>query len=113
MLAPIITVAEEATVRFRLMPREESFFDMLEKASGNLNRAGKLLVEILRNPAELELSAKQMKAIEEEGDKIVHEGTCCICGGTSRSPGAWRGVWIRRRPEEPRTPKPARAGCAA
>jgi uncharacterized protein len=60
-------------VAFRLMPREESFFDMLEKASENLDRAGKLLVEILRNPTDLDLSAKQMKAVEEDGDKIVHE----------------------------------------
>jgi uncharacterized protein Yka (UPF0111/DUF47 family) len=60
-------------VRFRLMPREESFFDLLEKASENLNRASKLLTETLRNPEDLDLSAKQMKAVEEDGDKIVHE----------------------------------------
>jgi uncharacterized protein Yka (UPF0111/DUF47 family) len=55
------------------MPREESFFDLLEKASENLNRAGKLLIEILNNPADLDHSAKQMKALEEDGDSIVHE----------------------------------------
>jgi uncharacterized protein Yka (UPF0111/DUF47 family) len=55
------------------MPRSESFFDLLEKASDNLGRASKLLIEILNNPADLNTSAKQMKAIEEDGDRIVHE----------------------------------------
>jgi uncharacterized protein Yka (UPF0111/DUF47 family) len=55
------------------MPREESFFDMLEKASENVNRAGKLLVEILKDPSDLDGSAKRMKSLEEDGDKIVHE----------------------------------------
>jgi uncharacterized protein len=60
-------------VRLNLMPREESFFDLLEKASENLKRASKLLVDTLKNPEDLDLSARQMKAIEEDGDKIVHE----------------------------------------
>jgi uncharacterized protein Yka (UPF0111/DUF47 family) len=55
------------------MPREESFFDLLEKASENVNRASKLLIETLNNPADLDLNAKRMKAIEEDGDTIVHE----------------------------------------
>jgi predicted phosphate transport protein (TIGR00153 family) len=60
-------------MRFRLMPREDSFFDLLEKASQNLDRASKLLVESLRNPENLSKSATQMKLLEESGDKIVHE----------------------------------------
>jgi uncharacterized protein len=60
-------------VGFRLMPREESFFNLLEKASDNLNRAGELLVATLRNPVDLDVSAKQMKAVEEAGDQLVHE----------------------------------------
>lgn len=60
-------------MRFRLVPREETFFDLLEEASENLDRAGKLLVETLKNPEDLDLSARQMKAIEEDGDRIVHE----------------------------------------
>jgi uncharacterized protein Yka (UPF0111/DUF47 family) len=55
------------------MPREESFFDLLERASENLTRAGNLLVETLKNPGDFDRSARQMKAIEEDGDKIVHE----------------------------------------
>jgi len=55
------------------MPREESFFDLLDKASENLNRASKLLYDTLNNPTDLNLSARQMKAIEEDGDKIVHD----------------------------------------
>ena len=50
-------------MRFHLMPREESFFDLLEKASENLNRASKLLIENLRNPEDLDLSAREMPNI--------------------------------------------------
>jgi predicted phosphate transport protein (TIGR00153 family) len=60
-------------MRFRLIPREESFFDLLEKASENLDRASKLLVESLRKSEALDVSAKQLKAVEQDGDKIVHE----------------------------------------
>lgn len=60
-------------MRFHLIPREESFFDLFEKASENLNRAGKLLLDTLRNPADLDGSAKQIKALEEDGDRVVHE----------------------------------------
>ena len=55
------------------MPREETFFDLLDKASENLQRASNLLLDALRNPADLNLSARQMKAVEEDGDRIVHE----------------------------------------
>jgi uncharacterized protein len=60
-------------VRFRLMRREDTFFDLLEKASENLQRASNLLVEALKNPVDLNSSARQMKAVEEDGDKIVHQ----------------------------------------
>jgi uncharacterized protein Yka (UPF0111/DUF47 family) len=66
-------ISSGAGVRFSLIPREDSFFDLLDKASQNLKRASELLTDILRNPHDLDLSAKQMKAIEEEGDTIVHE----------------------------------------
>jgi predicted phosphate transport protein (TIGR00153 family) len=59
-------------LNFRLMPRDESFFNLLEKASENVDRASKLLVDTLRDPRDLDLSARQMKGIEEEGDGIVH-----------------------------------------
>ena len=58
---------------FRLIPREESFFDLLDKAAENLDGAGKLLVDILKNPEDLDRSAREMKVIEEDGDRIVHE----------------------------------------
>jgi uncharacterized protein Yka (UPF0111/DUF47 family) len=58
---------------FRLVPREEGFFDLLEKAALNLNEASRLLIDTLRDSRDLNLSATQMKAIEENGDRIVHE----------------------------------------
>jgi uncharacterized protein Yka (UPF0111/DUF47 family) len=60
-------------VAFRLFPREESFFDLLEKAAKNLKQASNLLTETLRNPADLAESARLMKALEDDGDAIVHE----------------------------------------
>jgi uncharacterized protein Yka (UPF0111/DUF47 family) len=60
-------------VPFNLIPREESFFDLLDHAAKNLDAAGKLLIETLRNPGDLTARAAQMKALEEGGDQIVHD----------------------------------------
>jgi predicted phosphate transport protein (TIGR00153 family) len=60
-------------VRFNLIPREEGFFDLLEDASRNLDTGAKLLIETLRNPQDLKARASEMKAIEANGDRIVHD----------------------------------------
>jgi hypothetical protein len=39
----------------------------------NLKRASELLLETLKNPHDLDLNAMRMKALEEEGDAIVHD----------------------------------------
>jgi predicted phosphate transport protein (TIGR00153 family) len=56
-----------------LVPRDESFFDLLEKAAENLYKASKLLVEALQKPEDLRENARRMKTIEQDGDRIVHE----------------------------------------
>lgn len=60
-------------MRFWLIPREESFFDLLEKASENVDLGAKLLAETLEDPAHIAEHAAQLKAIESGGDRIVHE----------------------------------------
>jgi hypothetical protein len=60
-------------VRFNLIPREESFFDLLESASKNLHIAATLLIDTLKDPRDLKARASEMKAIETNGDRIVHD----------------------------------------
>jgi uncharacterized protein Yka (UPF0111/DUF47 family) len=60
-------------VRLNLIPREESFFDLLESASNNLDSAARLLIATLADPRDLKARASEMKAIETNGDRIVHD----------------------------------------
>src|SRR5574341_839524 len=58
---------------FRLIPKEESFFDLFEKASDNLFEAAKLLAETMAEFDKLQENAVRMERIEHGGDQIVHE----------------------------------------
>ena len=58
---------------FRLIPKEESFFDLFEKASDNLFEAAKLLAETMADFDKLQDNALRMERIEHGGDQIVHE----------------------------------------
>jgi predicted phosphate transport protein (TIGR00153 family) len=58
---------------FQFFPREEKFFDMLERASSNLLQGGKALKDLLENFTDVEFKVKSIKEIEHEGDIITHE----------------------------------------
>lgn len=60
-------------MRFRLIPREESFFDLFEKASNNLVEAGRLLVQTMNQFDKVSVNAEKMERLEHEGDQITHE----------------------------------------
>ncbi|HJT19593.1 MAG TPA: DUF47 family protein [Nitrospira sp.] len=58
---------------FRLIPREEAFFELFKKAAHNMIEGSRLLSEMmkdLRAPAE---QAKQIKEVEHIGDGITHD----------------------------------------
>lgn len=60
-------------MRFRLFPKEESFFDLFEKASNNLLEAGRLLVQTMEQFDGVVENARRMERIEHDGDQITHD----------------------------------------
>jgi predicted phosphate transport protein (TIGR00153 family) len=58
---------------FRLIPREEAFFELFKKAAHNMIEGSRLLAEMMKDfgsPAE---QAKQIKEVEHIGDGITHD----------------------------------------
>jgi hypothetical protein len=59
-------------VRFRLTPREDSYYDMFADAANNLVTGARLLVEMLSDGADREDIAEKMRACEHAGDESTH-----------------------------------------
>lgn len=57
----------------RLIPKEEKFFEMLQKASQNLSLTAEEFKNLLDNYADLNQRVKRLKDLEHEGDIITHE----------------------------------------
>ena len=59
---------------FRLIPREEKFFEFFTKAANNILDGAKVLVQMLdEQEGDLEKGWKQLEEFEHEGDKITHQ----------------------------------------
>ena len=58
---------------FRLIPKEESFFDLFEKASNNLLQAARLFVQTMEQFNGVAENAHRMERLEHDGDQIIHE----------------------------------------
>jgi predicted phosphate transport protein (TIGR00153 family) len=60
-------------VRFRLTPRETSFYDMFTAAAENLVTGAQILKELLGTPeSERPAVRKKMRAAEHAGDELTH-----------------------------------------
>jgi len=59
-------------VRFRLTPREDSYYEMFADAANNLVTGARLLVEMLSDGADREDIAGKMRACEHAGDELTH-----------------------------------------
>jgi uncharacterized protein len=59
-------------VRFRLTPREDSYYDMFADSAKNLVTGARLLVELIGNGGDREGIAEKMRACEHAGDEITH-----------------------------------------
>ena len=58
---------------FRLIPREESFFELFERAAKNVHQGSLALLDFLQNFTDAAGRAKKMKDIEHTGDRITHD----------------------------------------
>ncbi len=59
--------------RLRLIPREESFFDLFEEMALKLQQGAEELLDLLKNYSDLDRKAGRVLDIEHEGDEITHE----------------------------------------
>ena len=60
-------------MRFRLIPREESFFDLFELMAQKVQAGSDALVELLDDYADIDRKAGRVLDIEHEGDEVTHE----------------------------------------
>lgn len=59
--------------RFRIIPRDEHFFDTFERSANNILAAAQVLAELLDNIEDIERKARHLKELEHYGDSITHE----------------------------------------
>jgi predicted phosphate transport protein (TIGR00153 family) len=58
---------------FRLIPREEKFFDLFEQQSGHIVSAARVLEELTLDYPDAKAKAEHIKDIEHAGDTLTHE----------------------------------------
>lgn len=56
-----------------IVPREERFFDLLDKQSANVVIGSELLIELLDNFGSVKKYAGKIKDVEHAGDELVHQ----------------------------------------
>ncbi len=59
--------------RIRLIPREESFFDLFEELATKVSEGAAELLDLLKNYTDLDRKAGRVLDIEHEGDELTHE----------------------------------------
>ena len=59
--------------RLRLIPREESFFDLFEELAKKLEEGANALLELLNDYGDIDRKAGRVLDIEHEGDELTHE----------------------------------------
>lgn len=60
-------------MRFRLIPREESFFELFEQLAQKVQDGAEVLLDLLQNYSDLDRKSGRVLDIEHEGDEITHQ----------------------------------------
>ncbi|MEK6778723.1 MAG: DUF47 family protein [Candidatus Deferrimicrobiota bacterium] len=58
---------------FRILPRDQEFFVLFEKASQNILDGAEILKELLDNFDDVRGKARQIEEVEHKGDTLTHE----------------------------------------
>lgn len=58
---------------FRLIPRDEEFFNMFSELAGRLTASARLLHELFSDPRTLDAKVMAIKTIEHEADTLTHD----------------------------------------
>ncbi|HET7234895.1 MAG TPA: DUF47 family protein [Actinomycetota bacterium] len=59
--------------RFRLVPRDEGFFELFVRQATNIETAAQVLYELITEFADAPAKARRMRDLEHEGDEMTHE----------------------------------------
>tara|TARA_B100001123_G_scaffold78638_1_gene89264 strand:+ start:674 stop:1300 length:627 start_codon:yes stop_codon:yes gene_type:complete len=59
-------------MKFSLLPRDDSFFLLLEESSANLKTTATLLLDLMENYTDVTSKVDNIKQSEEAGDSIIH-----------------------------------------
>ena len=59
--------------RFRLIPREEKFFDLFEDGAQNIVQASQILKKLIDTGENVEQRVEEIAELEHKGDSITHE----------------------------------------
>jgi len=60
-------------LRFRLVPRDESFFELFVRQASNIEEAAEALYDLVSAFHEVERKANRLRDLEHEGDEITHQ----------------------------------------
>ena len=60
-------------MRLRLIPREESFFDLFEEMAAKVQQGAEALRDLLKDYTDVDRKAGRVVDIEHEGDELTHE----------------------------------------
>ena len=61
------------TAVFKLIPKEEKFFDMFISMAQNAHESSKLLTLMMEQPDKIRDTAETIKALEHKGDRMTHD----------------------------------------
>jgi predicted phosphate transport protein (TIGR00153 family) len=70
---PVTRLAQGGSVRLRLIPREERFFDLFVEDAANVLGAARLLETMLRSYDALPRRAGEIRDAEHHGDELSHD----------------------------------------
>jgi predicted phosphate transport protein (TIGR00153 family) len=57
----------------KIIPKDEKFFDLFEQQADYAVQGAKLLVELMKDPSDLEQKALLISQVEHESDEVAHE----------------------------------------
>src|SRR5680860_435468 len=60
-------------MRLRLIPREESFFELFEKMAATVQLGAEELLAVLKDFTDIDRKTQRVLDIEHEGDELTHE----------------------------------------
>jgi uncharacterized protein len=60
-------------LRLRILPREESFYDLFERATANLSESARMLAKLVTDFHDPEASHAEIRQREHDGDEITHQ----------------------------------------